>query len=110
MKVVHWFKFHWVAEEVVMDKGLNGWVLEEVFIVDDESVVNIAVVCKVYVGVLEEVVVDLVPGVFDESDGYVAKGRRELGSNPSPSDLLVSVVACPENTSVECIGDNGGDV
>ena len=93
-----------------MDKGLNGWVLEEVFVVDDESVVNIAVVCKVYVSVLEEVVVDLVPGVFDESDGYVAKGRGELGSNPSPSDLLVSVVACPENTSVECIGDNGGDV
>ena len=110
MKVVYRFKFYWVTEEVVMDKGLNGWVLEEVFVVDDESVVNIAVVCKVYVSVLEEVVVDLVPGVFDESDGYVAKGRRELGSNPSPSDLLVSVVACPENTSVECIGDNGGDV
>ena len=70
----------------------------------------ISVVCKVYVAVLEEVVVDLVPRVFDESDGYVAKGRRELGSNPSPSDLLVSVVACPENASVECIGNDGGDV
>ena len=53
---------------------------------------------------------DLAPGVFDESDGYVAKGRRELGSNPSSSDLFVSVVACPENAGVECIGNNGGDV
>ena len=33
-----------------------------------------------------------------------------MGSNPSPSDLFVSVIACPENTSVECISDNGGDV
>ena len=64
-------KFHWVTKEVVMDKGLNGWVLEEMFVVDDEPVVNISVVCKVYVSVLEEVVVDLVPGVFDESDGYL---------------------------------------
>ena len=27
-----------------------------------------------------------------------------------PSDLLVCVVACRENASVECKGDNGGDV
>ena len=47
MKVVHWLKFHWVTKEVVMDKGLNGGVLEEVFVVDDEPVVNISVVCKV---------------------------------------------------------------
>ena len=55
-----------------MDKGLNGWVVEEVFVVDDESVVNVSVVCEVQVGMLEEIVVDLVAGVFDEGDGYVA--------------------------------------
>ena len=53
---------------------------------------------------------DLVPGMFDESDSNVAKGWRELGANPSPSDLLVGVVACPENASVESEGDHGSDV
>ena len=53
---------------------------------------------------------DLVPGVFNEGDGDIAQGWRELGANPSSSDLLVGVVACPENTGVECKGDNGGDV
>ena len=72
MEIVNWFKFHWVSKEVVMDEGLNGWVVEEVFVVDNESVVNISVVCKVQVGVLEEIVVDLVPGVFNEGDGDVA--------------------------------------
>ena len=72
MEVVNWFKFHWVSKEVVMDEGLYGWVVEEVFVVDNESVVNISVVCKVQVGVLEEIVVDLVPGVFNEGDGDVA--------------------------------------
>ena len=33
-----------------------------------------------------------------------------MGANPSPSNLLVSVVACLENTGVECEGDNGSDV
>ena len=33
-----------------------------------------------------------------------------MGANPSLSNLLVGVVACPENTGVECEGDNSGDV
>lgn len=41
----------------------------------DEAVVNITVVVEVEVGVIEKVVVELVPGVFNESDGYVAEGR-----------------------------------
>ena len=40
---------------------------------------------------------DLMPGMFYEGDGDIAKGWRELGSNPSSSDLLVGVVAGPEN-------------
>ena len=50
------------------------------------------------------------PRVFDQGNGDVAEGRRELGANPSPSNLFVGVVACPENTGVECKGDNGCDV
>ena len=72
MEVVNRFKLDWVSKEVVMDEGLNGWVAEEVFVVDNESVVNVSVVCKVQVGVLKEIVVDLVPGVFNEGDGDVA--------------------------------------
>ena len=53
---------------------------------------------------------ELVPGVFNECNGYIAEGRRELGANPSSSDLLVGVVAGPENASVECKGHDGGDV
>ena len=53
---------------------------------------------------------DLVPGVFDECNGYIAEGWRELGANPSSSDLLVGVVASPENASVECKSHDGGDV
>ena len=70
------------------------------FIVDNEPVVDIAVVSEVEGSVLKEIVVELVPGVFDEGDGNVAKGRGELGANPSPPDLLVSAVACPENAGV----------
>ena len=33
-----------------------------------------------------------------------------MGSNPSPSVLFVSVIACTENAGVECVGDNGGNV
>ena len=50
------------------------------------------------------------PGVFDQGNSNVAQGWRELGANPGPSDLFVCVVACPENASVECKGNNGGDV
>ena len=59
---------------------------------------------------LEKVVVKLVPRVFNEGNGNVAEGRRELGANPSPSNLFVGVVACPENAGVECKGHNDGDV
>ena len=33
-----------------------------------------------------------------------------MGANPSSSDLLVGVVASPENAGVECKGHYGGDV
>ena len=42
---------------------------------DCEAVVHVTVVCEVECSVLKEIVVELVPGVFDESDGNVAKGR-----------------------------------
>ena len=80
------------------------------FIVDDETVVHIAIVGEVEGSVLEEIVVKLMPRVFDEGDGNVAEGRGELGANPSPPDLLVSVVACPENAGVKCICHNGCNV
>ena len=77
---------------------------------DDKTVVDIAVVSEVEGSVLKEIVVELVPGVLNEGDGNVAKGRGELGANPSPPDLLVSVVACPENAGDKCVGHNGRDV
>ena len=77
---------------------------------DNEAVVHVAIVREVEGSVLKEIVVKLMPGVFDEGDGNVAKGRGELGANPSPPDLLVSVVACPENAGVKCVGHNGRDV
>ena len=110
MKVIHCFEFHWIAEKVVVDEGLDGWVGKEVFVVNDETVVDVPVVCEVESSVLEKVVVELMPRVFNEGNGNVAKGRRELGANPSPSNLFVGVVACPENTGVHCKGDNGSDV
>ena len=47
MEVVHRFKFHWVAKEVVVDEGLNGWMVKEMFVVDNEAVVDISVVREV---------------------------------------------------------------
>ena len=44
--------------------------------------------------------------MFDEGNGDIAKGGGELGANPSPPDLLVGVIACPENAG--CY--NGCDV
>lgn len=41
-------------------------------IVGDETVVNIAVAGEVEVGVVEEVVVKLLPRVLNESDGNIA--------------------------------------
>ena len=48
--------------------------------------------------------------MFNASDGDVAEGRGELGANPSPPNLLVSVVACPENAGVKCVYHNSCDV
>ena len=47
MEVVHRFEFHWVAKEVVVDEGLNGWMVEEMFVVDNETVVDISIVSEV---------------------------------------------------------------
>ena len=80
------------------------------FVAHDEAVVDVPVVCEVEGSMLEKVVVELVPRVFNEGDGDVAEGRRELGANPSPSDLFVGVIACPENAGVERKSDNGCDV
>ena len=80
------------------------------FVVNNEAAVDISIVCEVEVCVLKEVVVDLVPGVFDEGDGDIAQGWRELGANPSPSDLFVGVVASPENACVEGKCHDSGDV
>ena len=114
VEVVNWFQFDWVTKEVVVDQCLDGWVGQEVFVVDNEAVVHVSVVGEV-VGeveccVLKEVVVKLMPGVLDQGDSDVAEGWRELGANPGPSDLFVCVVACPENAGVECKGNNGCDV
>ena len=89
---------------------MNGWVGEEMFVAHNEPIVNISIVGEMESSVLKEVVVELVPRLFDQGNGDVAQGRRELGANPSPSNLLVGVVTCPENTGVECKGYNGSDV
>ena len=72
MKILHRFEFHRVAKEIVVDKGLDSRVLKEMFVVDNETVVNIAIVSKVEVCVLKEVVVDLMPGMLNEGDGNIA--------------------------------------
>ena len=72
MKILHRFEFHRVAKEIVVDKGLDSRVLKEMFVVDNETVVNIAIVSKVEVRVLKEVVVYLMPGVLNEGDSNVA--------------------------------------
>ena len=77
---------------------------------DNEAVVHVAIVREVESRVLKEVVAKLMPGVFNEGDGNVAKGWGELGANPSSPNLLVGVVACPENASVKCICHNGCNV
>ena len=110
VKVFHSFQPDGITKEAVVDEGLDGWVGEEVFVVHNEAVVNKSVVREVECCVLEKIVVKLVPRVFDQGNGDIAEGRRVLGANPSPSNLLVGVVACPENTGVQCKSDNGSDV
>ena len=72
MKILHRFEFNWVAKEIVVDEGLDSRVLKEMFVVDNEAVVDISIVSKVEVCVLKEVVVDLMPGVLNEGDGNIA--------------------------------------
>ena len=94
----------------MVNEGLDRRVLKEMFVVDNEAVVDIAIVSKVEGGMLKEVVVDLMPGMLNQGDGNVAQGWRELGSNPGPSDLFVSIVASPENACVEGESHDGGNV
>ena len=47
MKILHRFKFHRVAKEIVVDEGLDSRVLEEMFVVDNETVVDISIVREV---------------------------------------------------------------
>ena len=47
VKVIHCFKLDGVAEKVVVDECLDGGVRKEVFVVDNETVVHISVVCEV---------------------------------------------------------------
>ena len=72
MKIFHRFEFNWVAKEIVVDEGLDSRVLKEMFVVDNEAVVDISIVSKVEVCVLKEVVVDLMPGMLNEGDGNIA--------------------------------------
>ena len=53
MKVLHRLEFHWVAKEIVVDEGLDSRVLKEMFVVDNEAVVDIAIVSKVEVCMLK---------------------------------------------------------
>ena len=65
---------------------------KEALVVDNETVVNVAVVVEVEIGVVEEIVVELLPRVFDKSDGHVAQDWQQLGANPGATDLLMSAV------------------
>ena len=53
---------------------------------------RLSTLVEMEVGVVENVGVELLPSMFNESDGNVAKGRRQLGANPSATNLLVGVV------------------
>ena len=50
------------------------------------------------------------PSAFNKCDGDVAKGWWQLGPNPSSTDLLVGVVAGPENAGVQGKEHDGCDV
>ena len=56
----------------MVDEGLDSRVLKEMFVVDNEAVVDISIVGKVEVCMLKEIVVDLMPGMLNEGDGNVA--------------------------------------
>ena len=57
MEVVNWFQFDWVTKEVVVDQSLDGWVGQEVFVVDNETVVYVSVVSEVECCMLKKVAV-----------------------------------------------------
>ena len=44
-------------------------------VVGDETIVDVTVVVDMEIGVVQEVVVELLPGVFGKSDSYIAQGR-----------------------------------
>ena len=56
----------------MVDEGLDSRVWKEMFVVDNKAVVDIAIVSKVEVCMLQEIVVDLMPGMLNEGDGDVA--------------------------------------
>ena len=43
-------------------------------VVGDEMVVDIAIVIEMEIGTVQGIVVELLPGMFDESDSHVAEG------------------------------------
>ena len=43
-------------------------------VVCDETMVHVAVVVEVEMGVMQEAVVELLPGVFDKGDSHIAQG------------------------------------
>ena len=85
MKVINCFQFDRIAEEIAVDEGLDCWVGEEVFVVDNEAIVHISVVCEVEIGVVKAVIVELLPGVLDEGDGDIAECWRH-GSGAKPGE------------------------
>ena len=73
MEVLDGLELNGVAEEILVDECLDGRVGEEVFVVGDETVVHIAVVVEMEVSVVEKVVVELLPSMFNESDGKLQR-------------------------------------
>ena len=47
---------------------------KEMFFVGNGAIVNVVVVIEVEVGVVQEIVVELLPGVLDKSDGHIVQG------------------------------------
>ena len=88
VKVIHCFQFHWIAEKVVVYEGLDGWVGEETLVVHDETVVDVSVVCEVEGGVLEKVVVELVPRVFMRVMATLQRAGESWEPIPAPRICL----------------------
>ena len=73
VKVLDRFKFNGVTKEILANECLDSWVGKKMFVAGDET--HVAVVVEMEVRVVEKVVAQLVPSMFNESDGNVAKGR-----------------------------------